>query len=107
MKIPKSIRVLGRKFNIVCVDSIPFDAAVLGTCNGTERIITIATAVHNEPRTSVATTLLHEALHAALHVSGHSLAMTDVTEEALVSMLTYAIEEIMPQLGKMHEEDVN
>ena len=104
MKIPKFVRVLGRKFTVVCVDHISLDGLVLGTCSGSEGIITIATAAHEEPRTSVATTLLHECLHAALHISGHTNAMSDSTEEALVSMLTYAIEEIMPQLGKMHEE---
>lgn len=97
MQHPKSIRVLGRKFRVAYRDILNAPPGTLGQTYGAENLIEISTLSHDTPK-DIRTTLLHEALHAALHVSGLSIYLDDRLEEALVTMLTHAVEEIAPQL---------
>ena len=99
MKLPKSLRILGRKFRIEYVDIIPENPLALGICQGTSRLIKISTMQHDSPA-AILTTIKHEAIHAALHVAGYTEMMSTQHEEAVTMMLTHLFEELQEQLAK-------
>lgn len=104
MNFPRQLKVLGRIFRITYLDRIDGEMHALGRTAPFEQRIEIA-ALSHENEQQILTTLIHEAVHAALHVSGHSVAMSPVGEESLVTMLTHFIEELIPQLAKIKQQD--
>lgn len=109
MKFPRHLMILGRKFRVRYMDRIdhdpylPANASTLGKTHPFDQLIEIAALSHDSEE-QIVTTLIHEYLHGALHVSGLSVSMTAAGEESLVTMLTHAVEELIPQLAKIRQE---
>lgn len=101
MRFPKKLDILGHKFAVKYVDRIENDKSMYGVTYPIEKRIEIASLTH-ETQPQVVSTLIHEYLHGSLHMSGFAVLMTEQQEEALVTMLTYAVEALIPQINKIH-----
>lgn len=102
MKFPKFLKIFGRKFTVRYVDRIDRNSPTLGITFPFEQRMEIAPLSH-ENEEQILTTIIHEYLHGALHVSGLSVGMSEVAEETLVTMMTHAFEDLMPQLAKIRK----
>lgn len=88
-KVPREVRVLGKRFRVV-VDKSMGDSEVGDSCCTTYRI-----RLNPKYAEQYESTLLHEIIHCALGVSGVSQRLTEKLEESIVVCLENALSEMV------------
>jgi len=90
-KLPKSVVLAGRKWDVVLSVCCEDDAGCYGETRADTSTIILYTAIHERYKADLRATLFHEMCHAALASTGVNAVLKGGAEEAVVRALEAAL----------------